>query len=333
MSFSSNVKKEIAGLIPGPRHCRTASLAAVLTCIGRFEPDGKGGALLRIASDNADAVGKCFTLLQKALNINIDAFSSERNGVYVCCDADAVLRIGEEVSAFGDGGWAVSETAVVPAALLRRTCCRRSFVREMFLCAGSMSDPEREYHLEFDLTREAQARQLCEILGELEVPARITRRKKYHVVYVKDSAAIGLVLNMIGAHVSLLQMENSLILKEVRNSVNRRVNCETANIGKTVSAARRQIEDIRLLEERGILKRLPASLRRMAEVRIAYPESPLQELGAYMVPPVGKSGVNHRLRKLSELADNVRSGSGEEDYDKEVCEDRTAERPRRTRDS
>ena len=137
--------------------------------------------------------------------------------------------------------------------------------------------------------------------------AKIVKRKKYYVVYLKEGAGIVDLLNVMGAHLSLMNLENLRIEKEMRNSINRQVNCEAANITKTVNAANKQIEDILLLQKQYGLSNLPENLREMANVRLAYPESSLQELGGYLNPPVGKSGVNHRLRKLSELADKIRN--------------------------
>ena len=127
------------------------------------------------------------------------------------------------------------------------------------------------------------------------------------VVYLKEGEGIVELLNVMGAHVSLMELENMRILKEMRNSINRRVNCETANISKTVTAAGRQIEDILLIRERYGFENLPDNLRQMAEVRLEYPDAALKELGGYLDPVVGKSGVNHRLRRLSEIADKIRS--------------------------
>ena len=153
---------------------------------------------------------------------------------------------------------------------------------------------------------ENQALQIKETLRSFELEAKIVRRKKYHVVYLKEGAGIVDLLNVMGAHLSLMNLENLRIEKEMRNSINRQVNCETANITKTVNAASKQIEDIRLLQKHVGLSGLPDNLREMALVRLSHPESSLQELGGYLNPPVGKSGVNHRLRKLSDMADKLR---------------------------
>lgn len=189
---------------------------------------------------------------------------------------------------------------------LEKSCCRRAFLRGAFLCIGSISDPEKGYHLEFVCTQEAKARQLRQVIQGFDIEAKIVLRKKYHVVYVKEGAGIVDLLNVMGAHVALMNLENLRILKEMRNSINRRVNCETANITKTVNAANRQIEDILFLRDHYGLWKLPPALREMAQVRLEYPDVPLKELGELLEPPVGKSGVNHRLRKLSELAEKAR---------------------------
>ena len=139
-----------------------------------------------------------------------------------------------------------------------------------------------------------------------DIDAKIVLRKKYYVVYLKEGSGIVDLLNVCEAHVSLMKLENLRILKEMRNSINRRVNCEAANITKTVNAAARQIEDIEYIRDHYGFQNLPDNLRQMAEVRLENPDAPLKELGEYLEPPVGKSGVNHRLRKLSEIAERIR---------------------------
>ena len=144
------------------------------------------------------------------------------------------------------------------------------------------------------------------MLASFGVDARIILRKKYHVLYVKEGDQIVDILNIMAAHISLLELENIRILKGVREAVNRQVNCETANISKTTSAALGQINDIQLIRQRRGLESLPPLLREMAEARLSWPDASLKELGSLLDPPVGKSGVNHRLRKLKELADSLR---------------------------
>ena len=161
--------------------------------------------------------------------------------------------------------------------------------------------------MEFVCDKKEQAQQLQHIIQEFQIEAKIIKRKKYDVVYLKEGAGIVDLLNVMEAHISLMNLENLRIVKEMRNSINRRVNCETANISKTVNAASKQIEDILLIKERYGFENLPENLRQMAEVRLEYPDAALKELGGYLNPAVGKSGVNHRLRRLGEIADRIRS--------------------------
>lgn len=185
---------------------------------------------------------------------------------------------------------------------------RRAFLRRAFLDTGSMSDPEKGYHLEFVCSDGEEADLIVSALAAYEIRAKIVPRKKYQVVYIKESEDISTLLNVIGAHVSLMELENMRILKGVRNSVNRKVNCEAANITKAVNAAAKQVEDIEYIKGHYGFDSLPDHLRQMAELRLEYPDATLKELGEYLTPAVGKSGVNHRLRKLGELAEKLKNG-------------------------
>ncbi|MBQ9027693.1 MAG: DNA-binding protein WhiA [Lachnospiraceae bacterium] len=321
MSFSSDVRAEIASDIPSAGHCRNASMAAILSCIGRFKQESDGSIRLFVNFDGRDSVRKLFTLIRKTLNIgSVLWFSADPKdgcrdmrgwmdaGLTAEAAAELALRLKLQD---GSGKLRAESGRTVAPELLKRSCCRKNYLKDMFMCCGSISDPRKEYHLEWTCSREEQASQLQEILRSFGKEAKTVFRKKSCVVYFKDSEDIVDLLNLMGAPVSMMEMENQRILKDLRNSVNRRVNCETANIGKTVSASRKQIEDIRFLEETGVLKTLPESLRKMAELRKQYPEMPLRELGDQAQPPIGKSGVNHRLRRLTEIAVKYRTQNGE----------------------
>ena len=171
-------------------------------------------------------------------------------------------------------------------------------------------DPEKSYHFEIVCASMGKAQQIQKIMRCFALDAKIVSRKKSFVVYLKEGAQIVDVLNVMEAHQSLMELENIRILKDMRNTVNRKVNCETANINKTVSAAVKQIDDIRYIEETKGLDKLPEGLKDMALTRLTYPEASLKELGALLQNPVGKSGVNHRLRKLSEMAEEIRAKQG-----------------------
>jgi hypothetical protein len=182
----------------------------------------------------------------------------------------------------------------------------------VFLGAGSVSDPEKGYHLELVTQDMEHAVQLKTVMQELEMEAKIVERKGHHVVYLKEGSQIVDLLNIIGAHNALMELENVRIVKEVRNNVNRLVNCETANLKKTVSAAVRQMQDIEYLKSTIGLSSLPKHLEEIAIYRLEYSSATLKELGELLDPPVGKSGVNHRLKKLSEIAEQVREERGGE---------------------
>lgn len=180
------------------------------------------------------------------------------------------------------------------------------------MCAGSISDPEKFYHFEIVCTTMEKAIQLQELIQSFEVDAKIVKRKKHYVVYVKEGAQIVESLALMGANISLMNLENVRILKEMRNSVNRKVNCEMANINKTVNAAVKQVEDIEYIRDTIGLHQLPENLEQMAKVRLLYPQASLKELGTLLEPPVGKSGVNHRLRKIGSIAEELKGNKEEQ---------------------
>lgn len=288
MSFSSEVKEELERQISPARHCQIAELAAILNFCGQYGRDKEGRYTIGFQTENISVVRKGFTLLKKTYNIETDvAVSDEQMQVL----HQKIGSLEEPVSNL----------------LIKNSCCQRAFLRGAFLSIGSMSDPQKSYHLEFVCTDEDKARQLQSVIQGFGIDAKIVLRKKYYVVYLKEGESIVDLLNICEAHVSLMKLENMRILKEMRNSINRRVNCETANITKTVNASARQVEDIEYIRDHYGFQRLPDSLRQMAEIRLENPDAPLKELGEYLDPPVGKSGVNHRLRKLSELADRLRT--------------------------
>lgn len=289
MSFSSKVKEELVKVLPGARHCQLAELAAIVHLGGTLSLDEEGRFEVALHSENDIAFRKYFTLSKKTFIIGTDVLKMLQ-AIKVCDGEERIRTLDEEVA----------------PVLLKNSCCRRAYLRGAFLCTGSMSDPQKSYHIEFVCEHEAHAGQIRDVMGSFGLEAKIIRRKKYHVVYLKEGAGIVDLLNIMGAHLSLMDLENLRIEKEMRNSINRQVNCEAANIAKTVNAANKQLEDIRLLQTHYGFSNLPENLREMAVVRLSHPESSLQELGGYLNPPVGKSGVNHRLRKLSELADKLR---------------------------
>ena len=315
MSFSSEVKEELSEQIASGRHCRLAETAAILSLCGKIVITENDRYCVKIQTENLAVARKYFTLLRKTFNIRAEVSVRKSRevrfySVIVSKDPEARRLLGETCLLDEDGN--VSECmSPMHHRLLRQNCCRRAFIRGAFLAVGSVSDPKKSYHFEIVCTAPEKARQLQELLASYDVDAKVVLRKRHYVVYIKEGSQIVELLGLMGAHISLMQLENVRIVKEMRNSVNRKVNCETANLNKTVSAAVRQAEDIRYIQEKIGLDKLPMDLEETARLRLEHTEASLKELGDMLFPKVGKSGVNHRLRKLSQIADDLREGKEE----------------------
>ncbi|MDY5846175.1 MAG: DNA-binding protein WhiA [Bariatricus sp.] len=316
MSFSGKVKEELSRQIGNVRHCQISEMAALISICGGVMIDEKGRYSLKIHTENLSVARKCFTLLAKTFNIRTDiAIRTNRikgNVSYfiIVRDHEDALWILQAAKLIDQHGDIAEELSLVRNIVIQETCCKRAFLRGAFMASGSMSDPEKSYHFEIVCATMAKAEQIQRIMQCFDLDGKIVMRKKSYVVYLKEGSQIADVLNVMEAHMALMEFENVRILKDMRNTVNRKVNCETANINKTVSAAVKQIEDIRYIEETKGLEKLPEGLKDMALTRLTYPEASLKELGSLLNPPVGKSGVNHRLRKLSEMAEELRAKQG-----------------------
>jgi DNA-binding protein WhiA len=296
MSFSSDVKAEVGNVLPAEKHCRIAELSALLKYYAKAGKSAAGG--IRVPFDNETACRKCFTLLSKTFNIEPDIFGknaddSDNSALLTAenCDIKSIFS-----KCFpGD-----------TEKLFRGDCCKRAYLRGIFLACGFVADPNTQYHLEFLVPDEETAKRVVRLFGDFGIEFKESVRKRSKVVYVKGSEAISDALNVLGAHRAMMDFVGARILKDVRNDINRRNNCDTANIMKAVNAASKQTEDILYIRQTVGLENLPATLREIATVRLEHPESSLTELGSFLDPPVGKSGVNHRLRKLSEYAEGLR---------------------------
>ena len=313
MSFSSSVKDELSRQMPGARHCQIAETAAILSLCGRVKISASDHFWIEIHTENVAVARKYFTLLKKTFNIRTDVsirsgMNHGRSRTYIVAvrEHEEALKVLQAVKLINTPGEIGENLSLIRNVVLQNACCRRAFIRGAFLAAGSISAPEKFYHFEIVCPTEPKAEQLKNIIATFDIEAKIVPRKKYYVVYIKEGSQIVDILNVMEAPVSLMELENIRIVKEMRGSVNRQVNCETANINKTVSAAVKQIEDIRFIQSVAGLSGLPESLQEMARIRLERPEATLKELGEALEPPVGKSGVNHRLRKLSLVAEELR---------------------------
>ncbi|WP_026891792.1 DNA-binding protein WhiA [Lacrimispora aerotolerans] len=314
MSFSSKLKEELSRQISPARHCQIAEMAAIISLCGKIIISEEDRYTIKIHTENVAVARKYFTLLKKTFNISTDVsirrnayLNKNRTYTVTIREHEDALRVLHAVKLLDENGEVGENLNVVQNVVIQQSCCRRAFIRGAFLSSGSISDPEKFYHFEIVCATEEKAEQLKNIIATFGLEAKIVKRKRYYVVYIKEGNQIVDILNVMEAPVTLMELENIRILKDMRNSVNRQVNCETANINKTVSAAVKQIEDIEYIKDTIGLDNLPDNLREIARERLERPEATLKELGEALDPPVGKSGVNHRLRKLCDLAGRLRS--------------------------
>ena len=317
LTFSGKVKEELSRIWKDAKHCQVAEMAAILSMCGKVSIDSRERYSVKVRTENVSVARKYFTLLKKAFNIDTETFVSQNKGngkitytVIVKCHEDA-MKILQASKLIDENGEVCEDFSPDKNEIVYRNCCKRAFLRGAFLASGSMSHPEKSYHIEFVCEIQKKAGQIRALVNSFGLEAKVILRKNSYVVYLKEGAQIVDLLNIMEAPVALMEMENVRILKEMRNSVNRQVNCETANINKTVSAAVKQVKDIQYILDTIGLNELPETLREIAEIRMAYPNASLKELGDLLTEPIGKSGVNHRLRKLSEIAEELR-GSKEE---------------------
>ena len=324
MSFSSRVKEELSRQSASARHCQIAETSAILSLCGRVRISASDHFAIAIQTENLAVARKYFTLLKKTFNINTDVsirqgLPSSRSRTYIVAvrEHSDALRVLQACRLLDEAGEVSEDLSLAHNVILQNICCRRAFIRGAFLAAGAISDPERFYHFEIACATMGKAKQLQGLMAGFGIEAKIVLRKRYFVVYIKEGDQIVEALNVMEAPVALMELENIRIVKDMRNSVNRQVNCETANIHKTVSAAVKQIEDIRYVQEKAGLESLPDNLKEMARLRLERPEASLKELGEALDPPVGKSGVNHRLRKLSMMAEELRNNHQKKEIERE----------------
>lgn len=318
MSFSRKVKEELARQISTARHCCIAEFAAIFHLCGKIKRDSLGNPYLQIDTENLTVARKSYILLRKTFQVQIEIAvrnhnvrSSNVSFSIIVKESQDVMLILKAIKIIDENGNLWGGFQKIHRRLVQNTCCKRAYLRGTFLVAGSITNPEKAYHLEIAVLSEAYALQLQELMASFDMDAKIVERKKYHVLYIKEGSQIVDFLNVVEAHVALMELENVRIVKEVRNSVNRQVNCETANISKTVTAAAKQIEDIKYLQCKMGFSQLADGLREVAELRLDYPDSSLQELGRMLPNPISKSGVNHRLRKISSIVEQLKEKNGD----------------------
>jgi len=313
MSFSSKVKNEICRYIDVTKEEAVAELSAIMKVSGTLALAGNKQISFRVTTENPAIARYIFKMLKKHFDIHTKIMvkksnSFKKSNIYMILITEemgvrdllakvGVLKNSEGILALDYG---------IPERIVSNSECKKAYIRGAFIGGGSVSNPEKAYHLEFVTHNSDYAEELSKVINTYDLASKVIQRKSSYVVYVKEGEQIIDLLNIIGAHGALLELENVRIMKEMRNNVNRLVNCETANLSKTVNAAVRQIESIKLIQKEIGLARLPKNLREIAELRLVYPDESLKELGEFLTPPVGKSGVNHRLRRIEKIAEELR---------------------------
>ena len=302
MSFSSETKEELCRAQPERICCHLAELSGIVSSAGSVLL-GSGGRRFFVETESEAVAERCRSLMQSVFDVQPTLVTRAQARL----GGRKLLRLvlsGEEASFVMEGcGISLSERRGVPREITARKCCRMSFLRGAFLACGSVTDPDKEYHLEFVLDDESFAESLARLIGKFGLSARTGQRRRMTLVYLKGQADITDMLSLMGAQEARFRMEDAFIRKGFRNRANRAVNCDSANLSRTVLAAERQTRAIRaVLEARGE-GNLPAPLLEIAELRLKNPELSLEELGALCDPPVGKSGANHRLKRLLAMAE------------------------------
>ena len=313
MTFSSITKNEISKIIIDNKCCQLALLSALIKMTGTVQIHGVNRIGIRLSTENASIARMLFSLLKNCFEISTRVVVKKNrnlkknNNYTLYIDSDmGSHEILKMTGILQESEKGLRLNYKIPHHLIKKACCRKAYLRGVFLGGGSISDPEKTYHLELVTNNEDYAEDIKELLNHYELGAKVVVRKGNHVVYIKEGEHIVKFLSIIGAHNALMSLENVRIYKEMRNNVNRIVNCETANLDKTLNAALRQIENIKYIKNAIGLEKLPAGLGEIAELRLEYKEATLKELGEMMSPVVGKSGVNHRLRKLDQIAENLK---------------------------
>ena len=309
MPFSTDVKDELARLIPSRRCCKLAELSALLHTEGALHLVGPQRLALHTESENAAVARKIFAYLKQLFDFTpeLRVEKAPRLRGHNCYhlfleEGERLTLILKELGLLDDDMRPVLGT---PGRLIRSYCCGISYLRGAFLGGGYISRPEQPAHLEINVQHIEMAEDLCSLSSRYELDFHINKRRRIYAVYSKSRGDQVYLLALLGAHKAMLLLESEAVVRELRERVNRRVNSETANLERTVDAAQRQLKDIRYIDNNLGLKELPDSLREIAMVRMEYPEASLKELGSYLQPPISKSAAYHRLLRIHRIASRM----------------------------
>ncbi|MGM0213004.1 DNA-binding protein WhiA [Enterococcus sp. AZ109] len=310
MSFAAEVKKELTGLAV-QKELAKAELAALIRMNGSLSLNNHQ-FVLNVQTENAAIARRLFTLLKEHYGVRSELLvrrkmKLKKNNVYI-------VRLKQETQSI------LTDLNIMDGLMFQSHISKelrtenekvRAYLRGAFLASGSVNNPETSrYHLEISSIYEEHNQDICDLLNQFDLNARTLARRNGYITYLKGAEKIADFLILIGATNSMLKFEDVRIVRDMRNSVNRLVNCETANMNKTIDAASKQIENIRFIETTVGLQSLPEKLQEIAELRMLHPEVSLKELGE-MIPSgtISKSGINHRIRKINDFAEELKKKS------------------------
>ncbi|WP_019394935.1 DNA-binding protein WhiA [Priestia filamentosa] len=315
MSFASVTKKELTN-IEVKECCAKAQLSALIRMNGSMSFANRK-VVVDIQTENAAIARRIYVLLKQSYGIAVELLVRKKmrlkkNNVYIVRMKEKARFILQDLHIIEEG---FTFVRTISQELVKKKCCKRAYLRGAFLAGGSVNNPETSsYHLEISSLYKEHNDSLCELMNVFDLNSKTLERKKGFITYLKEAEKITEFLNIIGAHNALLRFEDVRIVRDMRNSVNRLVNCETANLNKTIGAALRQVENIRYIEETVGLDVLPEKLKEIAQLRVAYQDVTLKELGEMVSgSKISKSGINHRLRKIDEIANRLRLGESLEE--------------------
>ena len=310
LSFASDIKKELTNLSIDSECCAKAELSAIIRMNGSISFTNKR-IVADVLTENAAIARRIYSLIKKLYDAEVEIFVRKKmrlkkNNIYIVRLIERVKDILADLKIVGEEYRFNNEIA---PELILESCCQRAYLRGAFLAGGSVNNPETSsYHLEISTLYQEHGEALINLLEQFELNGKLLERKKGFIVYMKEAEKISDFLNIIGAHNALLRFEDVRIVRDMRNSVNRLVNCETANLNKTIGAAIRQVENIKFIDKTIGIDALPEKLQEIAKLRLEYQDVTLKELGEMVSGGISKSGINHRLRKIDEIANKLRAG-------------------------
>ncbi|MFJ8236710.1 DNA-binding protein WhiA [Ureibacillus sp. NPDC094379] len=310
MSFASETKKELTQ-VEAEDDCLKAEVSALIQMNGSLSFTNRQLSI-DVQTENAAIARRLYTIVKKLYPYNVELLVRKKmrlkkNNVYICRVRDGARELLTDLEIISED---FQFDHTIPNVLLAKKSQIRAYLRGAFLAGGSVNNPETSsYHLEIYSLYKEHGEALANLMNKFQLNAKTIERKKGYVTYLKEAEKISDFLGLVGAFQAMLKFEDVRIVRDMRNSVNRIVNCETANLNKTIGAALRQVENIRFIENTIGLDQLPEKLREIARLRVEYQDVTLKELGEMVsTGVVSKSGVNHRLRKIDEIANSLRNG-------------------------